>query len=245
MDAGLGPATIGGLLSCVRKLLRYGLEVRRLSVLTPEKVRRPKVPIREVEFLTKDEVRRFLDAFPQSGFSGMRDRALAGVLCATGMRISEALSLDREAMDWMLGEATVIGKGRKQRRVYFNEAALEWLLRYLHMRNDDHPALFVTQNREVTRLRPAGVWRRFKRYAVRAGLSKRVYPHMLRHTMATTLLNNGCPIGHIRVLLGHAHLATTCRYYLGRIAEAEAKAAHEQYLWYEERGGGTDPSPGR
>ena len=64
-------------------------------------------------------------------------------------------------------------------------------------------------------------------------MSKQVYPHMLRHTMATTLLANGCPIGHIRSLLGHEHLTTTCKYYLGIIAEADVKAAHAKYLSYD------------
>src|SRR5437879_13699192 len=72
---------------------------------------------------------------------------------------------------------------------------------------------------EPRRLEPTAVWKMFQRYSRRAGLAKQVHPHMLRHTMATTLLANGCPIGHIRELLGHAQLATTCKYYLGRISE--------------------------
>jgi hypothetical protein len=76
------------------------------------------------------------------------------------------------------------------------------------------------------RMRAQGTSKRFHRYAQRAGLNKPVYPHMLRHTMATTLLANGCPIGHIRTLLGHEHLTTTCKYYLGGMSDAEAKDAH-------------------
>jgi len=91
----------------------------------------------------------------------------------------------------------------------------------------------VIEAENPIRLNAQGTWKRFHRYAKQAGIGKRVYPHMLRHTMATTLLANGCPIGHIRVMLGHEHLTTTCKYYLGIIAEADVKAAHAKYLSYE------------
>src|SRR2546427_7616273 len=110
---------------------------------------------------------------------------------------------------------------------------VHYIQQYLGIRHDDHPALFVTQGENPIRLQSHGTWKRFRRYAKRAGIGKRVYPHMLRHTMATTLLANGCPIGHIRALLGHEHLTTTCRYYLGIIAEADVKAAHAKYLSYD------------
>jgi integrase/recombinase XerD len=114
---------------------------------------------------------------------------------------------------------------------------LNWLREYLSYRPDTHPALFLIQRDEPKRLEAHGTWRRFRRYAKRAGLGKRVYPHMLRHTMATTLLANGCPIGHIKALLGHEHLSTTCNFDLGIISDAEAKAAHEKYISYQPQGG--------
>jgi site-specific recombinase XerD len=182
--------------------------------------------------LTKDEVQRFLQSIPTHTFTGLRDRALIEILYASGMRISEALSLDRQQIDWEKQEARIIGKGKKPRKVYFTQGALRWLQDYLAYRHDDHPALFIIQSDQPKRLEAHGTWRRFRRYATRAGLSKRVYPHMLRHTMATTLLANGCPIGHIKALLGHEHLTTTCKYYLGIISDAEAKAAHGKYISY-------------
>jgi Phage integrase family len=169
-------------------------------------------------------------AIPTHTWSGLRDRALIEVLFSTGMRISEALSLDRSAIDWDRGEAVVIGKGKKQRKVYFREQTINRLQRYLEKRLDDFPAVFIRNGQTIQRLQGHGSWKRLSRYARLAGLAKRVYPHMLRHTMATTLLANGCPIGHIRVLLGHAHLATTCRYYLGMMSDAEARDAHKKYL---------------
>jgi integrase/recombinase XerD len=82
-------------------------------------------------------------------------------------------------------------------------------------------------------MRAQGTWKRFHRCAQRAGLNKPVYPHMLRHTTATTLLTNGCPIEHIRTLLGHEHLTTTCKYYLDVMSDAEAKDAHTRFLSYQ------------
>lgn len=233
MDAGLGPVTIGGFLSCLRGFLRYVRDVEGLSVMDAERIKRPRVPQRTVDYLTKEELDRLLAAIPTHTWKGLRDRALAEVLFSSGMRISEVLALDREFIEWELRQAVIVGKGRKERKVYFSEEAISWLTRYLAIRHDDHPAIFITTGSMPKRLRAHSTWRRFNRYGQKAGLAKRVYPHMLRHTMATTLLANGCPIGHIRVLLGHAHLATTCRYYLGMMSDAEAKAAHDKYLYRE------------
>lgn len=230
MDRGVGPVTIGGLLSCLRGFLRYLRDVRGLQVMDGEKIKRPHVPHRTVDYLTKEEVERLMAAIPFHTWSGLRDRALVEVLFSTGMRISEALSLDRGSIDWELREATIIGKGRKERKVYFRERTIDCLQRYLRERLDEFPAVFIRNGQTPQRLQAHGTWRRLNRYARLAGLGKRVYPHMLRHTMATTLLANGCPIGHIRVLLGHTHLATTCRYYLGMMSDAEAKTAHGRYL---------------
>ncbi len=234
LDQRLSPATMAAVLSCLRTFLHYLKDVHGLPVYDPENVRRPRVPTREVEYLSKEETQRFFAAIPTHTFTGVRDRALTELLYASGMRISEALSLDRKQIDWELNEARIIGKGRKPRKVYFSPQALGWVRHSLQYRNDDHPALFVAySDGNVHRLDPHGTWRRFRRYAIRAGLGKRVYPHMLRHTMATTLLANGCPIGHIRALLGHEHLTTTCKYYLGIISDAEVKAAHRKFLFYD------------
>jgi integrase/recombinase XerD len=247
LDENLAPATMAAILSGLRSFLRYLKEVRGFAVYDPEKVRRPKIPKHEVEYLTKEEVQRFFNAIPTHTQAGLRDRALAEVLCITGMRIAEALSLNRAQIDWETQTAQIVGKGNKPRKVYFTDSALVWIRQYLDIRHDDNPALFVTQGEDPIRLKAQGTWKRFHQYAKRAGIGKQVYPHMLRHTMATTLLANGCPIGHIRAMLGHEHLTTTCKYYLGIIAEADVKAAHAKYLSYDiDKGKKTDDVlPGR
>lgn len=241
MDAGLAPATRATMLSGLRSFLRYARHVRGLEVYDPEKVRRPTIPRQEVAYLTKAEVGRLLAVIPIHTFVGLRDRALVEVLCATGMRIAEALALTREQIDWEEAQARIVGKGHKPRKVYFTAPALQWVAQYLAARHDALPVLFVTTGDPPKAMQANGTWKRLRRYAHLAGISKRVYPHMLRHTMATTLLANGCPIGHIRVLLGHTHLSTTCKYYLGTMSDSEAKAAHAQYLSYREPTGTETP----
>lgn len=198
LDAKLSPATMAAILSCLRTFLKYLRDVHQLPVYDPSLIRRPKIPKREVAYLTKEEIQSFFKAIPTTTLSGLRDRALIEILYASGMRISEALSLNRNQINWELREAHIIGKGNKPRKVYFTEDALKWVREYLSYRHDDHPALFLVKYDLPKRLEAHGTWRRFRRYAKRARLGKRVYPHMLRHTMATTLLANGCPIGHIQ-----------------------------------------------
>ncbi len=124
LDRGLAAATMATMLSGLRSFLRYLRDISGLTVYDPAKVRRPVIPKREVEYLSKEEVQRFLDAIPTQTYAGLRDRALAEVLCASGMRIAEALALDRPQIDWEAHEARIIGKGNKQRKVYFTDTAL-------------------------------------------------------------------------------------------------------------------------
>jgi integrase/recombinase XerD len=104
----------------------------------------------------------------------------------------------------------------------------------MEARTDTHEALFVRQDGKE-RLSRTDIWRPFMRHRELAGISKRITPHLLRHTAATQLLFNGCPIGHIKEILGHERLETTCRYYLG-LDHRAAKAAHQKYLSYDANG---------
>jgi site-specific recombinase XerD len=161
---------------------------------------------------------------------GLRFRALVEVLLGSALRIGEVLSLKREEIDFRSREVKVVGKGNKERIAFLTERAILWLKAYLEHRADDHPSLFVTIDGKRQLLR-TDIWRYFDRHRKLAKLSKPVRPHILRHTAATQLLFNGCPVGHIKEILGHSRLETTCRYYLGLDRRA-AKAAHQKYLVY-------------
>jgi integrase/recombinase XerD len=224
------------MLASIKRMLMYCRDQLGVAALDPSSISIPKRPRREVVFLTVDEIDRFVAVIPlRTGKGaahrpGVRFRALVETLLGSAMRIGELLSLDRTDIDFERMEARVIGKGNKERTVFFTERALHWLGQYLEIRTDNAAPLFVAQDGE-TRLSRTDIWRPFTRYRRLAGINKPVRPHLLRHTAATQLLFNGCPVGHIKEILGHERLETTCRYYLGLDRRA-AKKAHQQYLVY-------------
>jgi integrase/recombinase XerD len=223
------------ILSAMKRVLAYCRQ-DGLAVLDPGEITIPRRPRREVAYLTVEEVERFVSAISITTLddkvclASLRFRALVEVLLGSAMRIGEALSLDRDQIDFANKEARIIGKGSKQRVVFFTDRAVDWLKQYLATRTDSEPAVFITQG-TPSRLKRDDIWRPFARYRQRAGINKPVTPHLLRHTAATQLLFNGCPIGHIKEILGHERLETTCRYYLG-LDHRAAKSAHERYLTY-------------
>jgi site-specific recombinase XerD len=238
---GCSASYIAIIMLATRSFLGYCRTVLRLNVLDPSLLTPPKRPRRQVHFLTADEVHRFVASIAlERRWTGRRRaqgprprgflyRALVEVLLGTGMRISEALSLRRSAIDWVKQEARIVGKGDKQRTVFFTVRALHWLRRYLDLRTDARDEVFVTHSGNPLDRRTVVRW--FAQQGRRAGLSKRVTAHVLRHTVATTLMFNGCPMGHIKEILGHERLDTTCRYYLG-LDTREAQKAHQKYLRY-------------
>ncbi len=224
---GASEARANSMIFVLRAFLRYCRKVHMLTTLDPKDIAPVKIPRRRVLFLTPDEIRRFLAVIPRT-LQGGRFMALVQVLLATGMRISEALSLNRNDIDWERRQATIIGKGNKERTVFFSAESLEWLKQYLAHRHDNCEALFATFG-EATRLKPTDVHRPFKRYRQRAGITKKLTPHILRHTMATTLSHNGCDIKHIRDLLGHSDISITADFYLGT-DDRVLRDVHERYL---------------
>ena len=236
---GCGEARTAGVLNALRSFLKFARDVGRINCLDPRDVRVPRMPKRDVIYLTPDEVRALREAilparedWQQSRFLQLRLRALIEVLLGTGARISEALALDRTSIDFERREAKIVGKGNKERIIFFTAESLLWVERYLSRRRDDAEAIFVTQGDSPKRMTGDLIKRLLYAAARRAGITKPVTPHILRHTMATALLFNGCPIGHIQELLGHERLDTTCRYYLGLDRRA-GKAAHEKFLTYD------------
>lgn len=234
---GAGNSYIASRIFAMKSFLRFCREAMNLNVLDEKQVRPPKIRRREVLYLSNEEVREFVDGikiYNQSRkfkdtvqMDGLRLRTLVEVLLGTGMRISEALSLDRDGIDFEKGEAKIIGKGSKERTVFFTQRAMEWIRFYLKERTDSERPLFIT--RQLNRLKPYDVSFFFRRHVKKLGMSKKITPHILRHTVATNLLFNGCPISHVKEILGHSQLETTCRFYLG-VNKEKAKEAHNQYL---------------
>ena len=245
MNRGCSASYIAGIVLALRSFLTYCSGTFELSVLDPKSIRPPTRPRRMVTYLTPDEVKRFVESIKlENRWAGRRRqenvnqcgllyRALVEVLLGTGLRVSEALALQERDIDWVQKEARIVGKGHKERAVFFTDRALHWLKKYLEQRSKSRNRVErVFTDPDGTPLSRMVVGRWFRRQTSRAGINKTVTAHVLRHTVATTLMFNGCPMGHIKEILGHERLDTTCRYYLG-LDLRRARTAHQQYLTYE------------
>lgn len=228
MERGAGPARIASVVFATKSFLYYCNTFLKLQTLDPKQIRPPKKAKREVIFLNKEEIEAFVDTIDTNRLPDLRFRAIVETILGTGMRISEVLSLNRKDIDWKKKEAKIVGKGNKERRVFFTDRALEWIRRYLERRHDSFEAVFIT-NGDPRRLKPTDVWRPFQKHRELAKINKKLTPHILRHTVATNLVFNGCPIIHVKEILGHERLDTTCKYYLG-VDKELAKKAHREYL---------------
>lgn len=247
-ERGASESRVYSMVFAMRGLLKFSREAMKLSVIKDTDIRPPKRKRREVVYLTNEEIRQFTESIKIENkwngkkpakclnLEGLRFRTLVEVLLGTGMRISETLSLNRDGVDWQEKEANIIGKGNKQRVIYFNDRSLEWLYKYLSSRSDVNPALFVTFGKPK-RLARTDMSKIFKRQGAKSGLKKKVTPHLLRHTMATTMLHAGADIRFIQELLGHSNITTTAKYYLGTDKRV-IKAAHAKFLKFVRVGGG-------
>jgi site-specific recombinase XerD len=203
------------LLMTLKLFLKFCRVTLEINCLDPASIKLPRRQAPNVQYLTNDEIRAIrsnIDTFP---IAGVRLRALFETLLSTGMRISEAVSLDRDSINSETKEATVIGKGSKARTVFFSDEALRWINRYLSRRKDNNSALFVTYGDDSKRLRRGDIPRFLKAVGKLAGIEKHVTPHLLRHTFCTNLRNHGADISLIKELAGHQDIQTTARYYLG------------------------------
>jgi integrase/recombinase XerD len=228
MERGAGHSRIASVVFATKSFLNYCRNFLKLDTLEPKQIRPPKRLRREVIFLTKDEIETFVGTIGDKTMTDLRFRAIVETILGTGMRISEVLSLNRKDINWGNKEAKIIGKGNKERRVFFTDRALKWIAKYLERRHDSCEALFVTKG-DPQRLTSGDMWRFFKEHRIKSKIDKKITPHILRHTVATNLVFNGCPLVHVKEILGHERLDTTCRYYLG-IDKELAKKAHDQYL---------------
>lgn len=208
------------LLMFMKLLLRFCRTVLKQPCLDPGEIKLPKRTHHQVEFLTNEEVNALLRVIPTHTFIGLRARVLIEVLLSTGMRISEALSLNRSSIDYKVGEAEIVGKGGKQRVVFFSPRCLAWIAAYLDQRRDGHPVLFITTGAHPRRLTRNDMSKLFIRLRRASGITKKLTPHLLRHTFCTSLLHNGADITFIKELAGHQDIETTARYYLGVDKEA-------------------------
>ena len=156
-----------------------------------------------------------------------RDLALIDLLTSSGMRVGELVTLNREDINFNERECVVIGKGNKERLVYFDARTKIHLQNYLDHRTDGNPALFVTLKAPYHRLMIGGVETRLRELGKRLNIPK-VHPHKFRRTMATTAIDKGMPIEQVQQLLGHQKIDTTMHYAM--VKQQNVKLAHRKYI---------------
>ena len=157
----------------------------------------------------------------------IRDLAMIDLLASTGIRVGELVLINRVDVDFVNRECIVLGKGNKQRKVYFDARTKIHLQRYLSERTDDNPALFVTLNKPYSRLQIKGVEMRLQRLGRKLGLI-RVHPHKVRRTLATMAIDKGMPIEQVQQLLGHESVDTTLQYAM--VNQNNVKLSHHRYI---------------
>jgi integrase/recombinase XerD len=210
---GLAPTTVARRLAAVRSLFRHQV---LLGVRTDNPAANVELPKRRRTLprtLSPSEVERLLDAAAGTTPRALRDRALAELLYGAGLRVSEAVSLDRQSVDLENRLVRCLGKGNKERVVPIGREAVDALRRYVsrgrpYLERRNRPELFLNANGgPLTR---AGVFLILRRLAAKAGLEpERIHPHLLRHSFATHLLEGGADLRAVQEMLGHADLATT------------------------------------
>jgi len=221
-------------LIALRVFLKYLIK-RGYEVLAPDRIELAKVAQRSLDLITSQELNRLMNAPDVSTVGGARDKAILELLFSTGLRVSELCSLNRD-IDLSQDEMTIRGKGDKVRLVFLSQDAKRAISDYLKKRKDLEEALFVPfgpraeadikRGNEV-RLTPRSVERIIKKLAVQSGITKKVTPHVIRHSFATDLLYNGADLRAVQTLLGHANITTTQVY--THVTDQRLKEVHRQF----------------
>ena len=222
------PRSISLLIASLRRFYRFLIRENKISLDPTRQIQSPKLPRSLPASLNEDEVVALLNAPNVKEAIGLRDKAMLELLYACGLRVSELVDVKATEVSLGDGAVRVTGKGSKTRLVPMGEEAIDWITRYLR---DARPvilqsrlcdALFVT-NRGGAMTRQ-GFWYLIKRYALLAGITKHMSPHVLRHAFATHLLNHGADLRVVQMLLGHSDISTTQIY--THVARERLKQLH-------------------
>jgi integrase/recombinase XerD len=226
--AGRKPRSAARLVSCLRQFYRHLLRQGLIAEDPSARLDAPKLGRPLPKTLTEAEVDALLASPPTDDARGWRDRAMLEVLYATGLRVTELVTLTPQSVSLVQGVVRVVGKGDKERLVPLGEEAVAWLERYVASARPE-----ILQGRVCGCLFPTArsccmtrqaFWQLIKRYALQAGIGKPLSPHTLRHAFATHLLNHGADLRVVQMLLGHSDLSTTQIY--THVARERLKQLH-------------------
>ncbi len=217
-------------LIALRTFLKYMMK-RGVTTMTPDKIELAKISQRSLDLISGNELERLLNAPEGDSPSAFRDRAVLELFFSTGLRVSELASLNKD-LDLSKDEFSIRGKGEKVRVVFLSESAKDAVRKYLKSRKDFDEAMFVQfsnnkSEKKNMRLTPRSIERLVKKYAIKAGISKKVTPHVIRHSFATDLLQNGADIRSVQMMLGHANIATTQIY--THVTDSQLKDIHKKF----------------
>ena len=232
MTSGLSPRSVARIVACVRGFYRFLVLDGHLPASPADDLRAPRSWPALPRFLSFDQVDLLLAQPETSTPRGIRDRALLELLYATGMRVSELVSLKVGDVRLDEGFLTCLGKGAKERVVPIGRIAADWVRRYLAsarsplLKGRASAFLFVNARGGLS-LSRVGFWKIIKKYGRQAGLTQELSPHIVRHSFATHLLERGADLRMIQTLLGHADLSTTQIY--THILEARLKAVYDEF----------------
>ena len=232
MSSGLAPRSVARVVACVRGLFRFLVTDGVLDISPADDLRAPRAWPALPKFLSYDDIDRLIDQPDTTTAPGLRDRALIELLYATGLRVSELVSLKPADLNLKSGYLTCMGKGGKERLVPIGGAAVEWVTRYVATARPTllgartSPMLFVNA-RGGASLSRVGFWKILKKHARAASLPRYLSPHVIRHSFATHLLERGADLRSIQTLLGHADLSTTQIY--THILNARLKAVYDEF----------------
>lgn len=219
------------ILSCLRQFFQHALREGWIEVDPSSLIEAPKLGRPLPKSLTEQEVEALLAAPDTGRPEGFRDRAMLELLYATGLRVSELVTLQFSQLSLNQGVVRVVGKGGKERLVPLGDEAVEWLTQFIRSArfellgerfSDD---LFPTR-RGAAMTRQA-FWYRIRKHALAAGITRHLSPHTLRHAFATHLLNHGADLRVVQMLLGHSDLSTTQIY--THVARERLKQMHQQH----------------
>ncbi len=232
MSGGLAPRSVARAVACVRGFYKFLALEKKLEQSPADDLQPPRAWPALPKYLDLDEVDRLL-AQPDTGTPrGLRDKALIEVLYATGLRVSELVALRASDLNLDDGYLTCMGKGDKERMVPLGHEAADWVRRYIREgrpqlsgRRQSSPRLFL--NARGGPLSRVGFWKVLKAYGRKAGISRDISPHVLRHSFATHLLDRGADLRMIQVMLGHADLSTTQIY--THVLEARLRAVYDRF----------------
>jgi len=228
---GLSPVSVNRVLAALRGFYKY-LVVEKKTIASPvANIQLAKVWLHLPDILSREEMNGLIGAPGSDSPSAIRDTAMLELLYASGVRVSELISLTTNDINWQGGYLVARGKGRKERIVPVGRAAVESLRDYVDgarpcfLKGRNSAILFLTRlGSGFTR---QGLWKIIKKYALKTGLMKKVHPHTFRHSFATHLLEGGADLRSVQAMLGHADIATTEIY--THVTRDRMKEIHKKY----------------